>query len=91
MARFEMSAASMAVLAPATADGQSYFELGCMYEIGRGVAADLVVAHKWFNIAAARGYAPAAGRRSEVAADMSTAEIATAQREARLWLARQGS
>lgn len=89
MARFEMSAASIAVLAPATADGQSYFELGCMYEIGRGVAADLVAAHTWFNIAASRGYAPAAARRSEIAADMSPAEIATAQREARTWLSRQ--
>lgn len=89
MARFEMSAASIAVLAPASADGHAYFELGCMYEIGRGVAADLVAAHKWFNIAASRGFAPAAGRRSEVAAEMSTAEIASAQREARTWLSRQ--
>ncbi len=89
MARYEMSAASMAVMAPASADVQSDFELGCMYEIGRGVLADLVAAHKWFNIAALRGYAPAASRRQEVATEMSSAEIAAAQREARLWLGRQ--
>ena len=31
------------------------FELGMLYATGRDVAADLVVAHKWFNLAASRG------------------------------------
>jgi hypothetical protein len=41
-----------------------------------------------FNIAVVRGYQPAAARRAEVAAEMSAAEIAAAQRDARLWLTR---
>ena len=88
MARFEMTAADMAVLAPASADGQAYFELGSMYAAGRSVATDLVVAHKWFNIAAARGCTEGALRRQELAVEMTAAEIARAQREARLWLTR---
>ena len=88
MARFDAGASELAVMASAAADGQVYFELGCLYAAGRGVAADLVTAHKWFNVAAARGYAPAAERRRELADEMSAAEIAAAQREARLHLAR---
>jgi hypothetical protein len=48
----------------------------------------LVAAHKWFNIAVARGHRPAVERRAELAQEMSTTEIAAAQREARLWLTR---
>lgn len=88
MARFEMSACELAVLAPIAQDGQVYFELGCLYAAGRSVATDLVAAHKWFNVAAARGYGPAAERRSELAGEMSATEIAAAQREARLYLTR---
>lgn len=89
MARFEMGAEEMAVLAPAGAAGEIYFDLGCMYAAGRNVTPDLVAAHKWFNVAASRGFAAAAARRAELAAEMSALEIATAQREARLWLSRQ--
>lgn len=87
MARFELGASDLAILAPAAADGQVYFELGCLYAAGRGVAADLVAAHKWFNVAAARGYGQTALRRRELADELSAAEIATAQRDARLHLA----
>lgn len=88
MARYEMSAGEIALLAPAAADGQAYFELGCMYAAGRSAAPDLVAAHKWFNVACIRGYAEAAVRRAELAAEMTAAEVAAAQREARLWLTR---
>lgn len=87
MARFDLGASGLAVLAPVAADGRVYFELGCLYAAGRGVEPDLVAAHKWFNVAAACGYAPAALRRSELAGEMSAAEIAAAQRAARLHLA----
>ena len=89
MARFEMSAVEMTALMPASMDGGAYFELACLYAGGRGLAADLVQAHKWFNVAASRGSAEAVARRSELAAEMSDAEIAAAQREARLFLARR--
>ena len=88
MARFEMEAAEAAGMIPAQASGEAYYELGIMYASGRSVPTDLVVAHKWFNIAVARGYRPAVERRAELAQEMSVAEIATAQREARLWLTR---
>jgi TPR repeat protein len=70
--------------APTSAD--ELFELGMMYSSGRSVAADLVTAHKWFNLAAMRGSAEAVRLRREVAAEMSDAEIGQAQRAARDWL-----
>ena len=88
MARLEMGADDMAAMAPVGAEAQAYFELGCMYAAGRSVEPNLVVAHKWFNVAASRGYAPAAARRAELAGEMSASEIAAAQKEARLWLTR---
>jgi hypothetical protein len=57
-----------------------------LYATGRDVAADLVVAHKWFNLAAARGNASALARRIEVAREMSAEQIAEAQKLAREWL-----
>ncbi len=64
----------------------NFFELGVNYSCGRKVETDLVEAHKWFNIAATRGDNEAARRRQEIAAEMSTFEIAAAQRRAREWL-----
>lgn len=65
------------------------FELGLMYSAGREVDADLIAAHKWFNLAALRGNAEAKVMRQEVARDMSRREIAEAQRQARQWLSQQ--
>jgi uncharacterized protein len=87
MARFDMPGNEVAMV-PAQAAPEAYFELGLMYAAGRTAPADLVSAHKWLNIAVARGYRPAAERRAEIAREMSAAEIAEAQREARLWLTR---
>lgn len=64
----------------------NFFELGVNYSCGRKVNADLVEAHKWFNIAALRGDVEAARRRQEIAAEMSAYQIASAQRAAREWL-----
>lgn len=61
-------------------------ELGLMYSSGNSVPADLVSAHKWFNIAAKRGSPEAVRLRREIAAEMSEFEIAAAQRAARDWL-----
>jgi uncharacterized protein len=62
------------------------FELGMTYSVGRDVPIDLVSAHKWFNLAAAKGNAEAVRLRREIANQMSDAEIAAAQRAARDWL-----
>jgi len=86
MARYELSDADSAVLGQAQAAADTFFELGMMYSTGRSVPADLVSAHKWFNIAAMRGNAEAIRLRREIAAEMSEDEIAAAQRAARGWL-----
>jgi TPR repeat protein len=62
------------------------FELGMLYATGRDGAADLVVAHKWFNLAAARGNQSALAHRIELAHEMSAEQIAEAQKLAREWL-----
>lgn len=67
-------------------EGKSFYEMGMMYASGRGCEYDLVAAHCWFNIAAARGDRDAAMRRSELACEMSAMDISTAQRAAREWL-----
>ena len=63
-----------------------FFKLGMMCSTGQSMAIDMVAAHKWFNLAALRGFTDAIRLRNEVAAEMSAAEIAAAQRAARAWL-----
>ena len=70
-------------------NGDALYELGIMHAAGRSVPADLVTAHKWFNIAAMKGHAEAARMRREIAAEMTDAEIGQAQRAARDWLKSQ--
>jgi|ERR1700728_1450799 uncharacterized protein len=85
MARFEILDSNAAPLGEGAA-GDMLFELGMMYSVGREVPIDLVSAHKWFNLAAAKGNPDAARLRREIANQMSDAEIAAAQRAARDWL-----
>ncbi|MFO1148872.1 MAG: SEL1-like repeat protein [Alsobacter sp.] len=86
MARVEMAGAETASMAGTAMDGRAFLDLGIMYSVGRSVPVDRIEAHKWLNIAAARGCREAIALRSELAAEMSPAEIAAAQRNARLWL-----
>jgi uncharacterized protein len=86
MARFEILDSETAPLGEGPAVGDMLFELGMMYSVGRDVPVDLVSAHKWFNLAAAKGNAEAARLRREVATQMSDREIGAAQRAARDWL-----
>jgi TPR repeat protein len=65
----------------------SFFERGLACSTGREGPVDLVEAHKWFNIAAARGDRVAALHREELAGEMTREEIAAALRAARQWLA----
>ena len=84
--RYEISEVEGTTLAPVNATGEMFYELGMMYAAGRSVPTDLVSAHKWFNLAAMRGNADAIRLRREVAEEMSTDQIAAAQRAARDWL-----
>ena len=85
MARMDIST-EKTELAGQTGAPDALFELGMLYATGRDVAADLVVAHKWFNLAAARGNSSALTHRMELAREMSTEQIAAAQKLAREWL-----
>jgi TPR repeat protein len=64
--------------------------LGQMYELGQAVPQDYVQAHKWFNLAASRETDTGrrdlfARRRDIIAAKMTPAKVAEAQRLAREW------
>lgn len=71
----------------ATGNIAALYDLGVAFSTGsHGIACDLVEAHKWFNIAAARGHEEAAWCRADVSEEMTAREIAEAQRRAREWL-----
>ncbi len=59
---------------------------GCCTRPDCDVEPDLVVAHKWFNLAASRGNQSARVYRSELALEMAPEQIAEAQKLAREWL-----
>lgn len=61
------------------------YNLGRLYAAGVGVTQDRVQAHLWFSLAAAGGIAPAAADRDFVAKQMTSDEVAEAQRLARTW------
>ncbi len=88
MARMDISTglAGHIELAAQTGAPDALFELGMLYATGRDIDADLVTAHKWFNLAAARGNASALTYRVELAREMTTDQVAEAQRLAREWL-----
>jgi uncharacterized protein len=87
MAGFEFVGLDKAMLGEGAAAGESLFELGMKYSVGIEVPVDLISAHMWFNLAAAKGNAEAVRLRREIANQMSDAEVAAAQRAARDWLA----
>jgi uncharacterized protein len=71
-------------------DGQAQYNLGLAYARGEGVEQDLVKAHLYFNLAAARlndprGRAAAAKNRDHVAAEISPEQREQAQKLAREW------
>ncbi|MDE2385499.1 MAG: sel1 repeat family protein [Alphaproteobacteria bacterium] len=70
-------------LDPMNAKAEEILELGLKYCLGQGVQKSLVEAHKWFNISALKGNVAAKSYRCELAQEMSSAEIAEAQRQAR--------
>lgn len=86
MARFEIHDGQHAALGEGPLNGNTLFDLGMMYSVGRSVPVDYVTAHKWFNLSAMQGNTEAARLRREIAEQMSETEIAAAQRAARAWL-----
>jgi TPR repeat protein len=76
----------VAAIGQANLAGDIFYQLGLAYAYGREVDADRVSAHKWFNLAAARGNRDAVQCRQELSAEMNADEIATAQKAAREWL-----
>ena len=86
MARLDFAAHDM-IEGNAPADSpDALYELGLLYCAGREVEPDMVQAHKWFNLAAVRGNQDAKQYRTELAQEMSKADVAMAQRMAREWL-----
>ncbi|WP_454619460.1 hypothetical protein [Bradyrhizobium cenepequi] len=69
-----------------TAISDVLFERGLYWASGRSGVVNLVAAHKWFNLAALKGRTDAISMRREIAEQMTEAEIAAAQREARAWI-----
>lgn len=68
-------------------DSLACFDLGVAFSTGTaGAGFDLVEAHKWFNLAAIAGNEAAQAARAEIASDMTSREVAVAQRAARDWL-----
>ena len=66
---------------------KAQFNLGYMYANGYGVPQDYITAHMWFNLVAASGFPAASSGRDRVAAKMVAADIAEAQRRAKVCLA----
>ena len=86
MARFEIAEIDGGAAVSVALSADMLLDLGLMYSTGASLPADLVTAHKWFNIAAVSGNHEAVRLRQEIAGEMSAAEIAAAQRAARDWL-----
>ena len=61
------------------------YNLGFMYANGRGVPQDYLLAHMWFDLAAARGNEQAIKSRDTIAARMTPAQLAEAQKQVRGW------
>ena len=77
-------------LAAAQGDAEAQHNLGVLYRRGQGVPQDYVEAHKWLNPAAATTAEPAhrdsaVKGRDSLAALMTPAQIAEAQKRAREW------
>ena len=86
MARLEYAVCDRIDSGPLAGLADDLFQLGLMYCAGRDVDLDLVSAHKWFNLAAMRGNTEARRYRTEIARDMTRAQVARAQRLAREWV-----
>ncbi|MEQ8556989.1 MAG: hypothetical protein RIB03_01630 [Henriciella sp.] len=69
-----------------TATGEELYRVGLAYSTGVGVDADMVAAHKWFNLAVMKGSEEAREYRQQIADMLSSDEIKQALKSARDWL-----
>ena len=70
-------------------DASAQNNLGVRYGTGQGVIQDNVYAHMWFNIAASNGNADAVKGRDIVAEQMTSSQMAEAQKLARACVAKK--
>ena len=70
-------------LAAEQGDARAQYNLGFMYDDGKGVIQDNAYAHMWYNIAASSGDKEAVEQRDNVAKKMTPSQIETAQKLAR--------
>jgi TPR repeat protein len=83
-------ATALRLLRPLADQGNTIakYDLGVMYKFGWGVPQDYVIAHMWFNLAAADGGnfgAMSTQNRDELSSKMTSSQIAEAQKLAREW------
>ncbi|MCI4644738.1 MAG: hypothetical protein MRY64_08160 [Hyphomonadaceae bacterium] len=84
-AEYEMEPVQVETPGPES-DVDTLYRAGLKFSLGEEVDLDLVEAHKWFNLAAAKGHEVARDLRQEMADQMSQDEIRKAQKAAREWL-----
>ena len=68
------------------ATAEDLCKVGLAYSTGVGVDADMVAAHKWFNLAVLKGSDEAKEYRQQMAELLSSEEINQALKSARDWL-----
>jgi TPR repeat protein len=68
------------------APAEELYRLGLVYSTGMGVPVNFIAAHKWFNLAAARGHRDAKICRAEMTDLLTAADLVKAQRAAREWI-----
>jgi TPR repeat protein len=69
-------------LAAARGDADAQGTLGLMYENGRGVVKNVVLAHMWFNLSASSGAAKSVTNRDRLAKQMTFQQLEQAQKMA---------
>jgi uncharacterized protein len=65
---------------------EDLYRAGLAYATGTGTEVNLIEAHKWFNLAAAKGHEDAKAQRQDMAGMLTSAEIKMALEAARAWL-----
>jgi len=86
MARLEIAEAELAQMSVSGGQCNALFNLGLKYSVGIDVEANMVTAHKWFNLAAVAGDERAKEYRQEISRELSSQEIIEAQKLAREWI-----
>jgi len=82
-------AAKWLILAAEQNHSLAQYELGLLYQVGQGVELNMEKSYIWFNIAAAAGVEQAILARDKAMRALSTAQLKSAQKEARDWLNNQ--